>query len=152
MRIELKESGVKQAMNMKEETILKKYNEMVPALTQIRNIDTKTMFDNANPDKAKLKPPSVQIDITEADKKFFDTIGLKVEWLASIANRYNFNRFQYAAKFKAFRCYQGHNQLDWISVNDLAMLNGKQEITTILLKHQPHTNKSKIIIKLPWRR
>ena len=140
MRVELKESGVKQAMNMKEETILKKHKEMEEKPVTL-----------IMPKENGIRP-SVQIDITEADKKFFDSIGLELEWLASIANRYNFNRFQYMDKFKAFRCYRGNNHLDWVSVNDLAMLNGKQELTTILLKHQPHSKKEKIIIKLPWCR
>lgn len=129
MRVELKESGVKQATNMKEETIISKHKEL-----------------------SKPKSPSIKIDITEVDQKFFKSIGFDVEWLASIANRYNFDRFQYMVKFRAFRCYRGNNHLDWVSVNDLAMLNGKQELTEILLKHQPHTNKEKIIIKLPWIR
>ena len=131
--------GIKQAMNMKEETLD----------ARITKAESDLKCDEV---VEEIKTPSVKIDITEADKKFFDSIGLELEWLASIANRYNFNRFQYMAKFKAFRCYRDNNHLDWVSVNDLAMLNGKQELTTILLKHQPHSKKEKIIIKLPWSR
>lgn len=153
MRIELKDAGNKQAMNMKEATILKKYKEL-QAISAGETVADKSdsVAVESIVTQPKKKAPSIQIDITIMDKRFFDSIDFDVEWLNSIANRYNFNRFQYAAKFKAFRCYRGNNQLDWISVNDLAMLNGKQEITNIMLKHQPHTTKDKMIIKLPWRR
>lgn len=170
MRVELKESGVKQAMNMKEETVIEKHKglEYVKKGGGIQQDKFEELVIEALPKSvyaATGKPvlsdaeatneianPSIKIDITEVDQKFFKSIGFDVEWLASIANRYNFDRFQYMTKFKAFRCYRGNNHLDWVSVNDLAMLNGKQELTEILLKHQPHTNKDKIIIKLPWIR
>ena len=130
LRIKGKELGIKQAMNMKEETLLKRIDEI----------------ENPSP-----TAPSIKIEVAEADQKFFDRIGLKSEWLASIANQYDFNRFQYAPKFKAFRCYRGDNQIDWISVNDLGLLNVNKELTQILLKHQNH-NPDKQVIKLSWRR
>lgn len=130
MRTELKESGVKQAMNMKEETIVKKHGEMINVV--------------------KPKKSSIQIDITKDNQAFFDSIGFKSEWLASIANQYDFTRFHYVHKFKAFRCYRNNNHVDWISLNDMGLINVKKEITEILMKHQP-LQKNKQIIKLPWR-
>ena len=144
MRVELKASGVKQAMNMKEATILKKYSE----LTIDRSEDATLIGLDA--DKADIRP-SFEVNITKADEKLFKTIGFKAEWLASIANQYDFNRFVYIDKFKAFRCYQGNNHLDWIAINDLSMINIKKEITHSYLNPQP-LQKDKMIIKLPWRK
>jgi len=148
LRIKGKELGIRQAMNMKEETLLKRIAEA--EVQEPKKDAMEAAIEDSSREEEKTLSVDLQID--DSSKSFLATIDFKYEWLDSIANRYNFNRFQYAPKFKAFRCYQDHNQLDWISVNDLAMLNGKQEITKIMLKHQPHTNKSKIIIKLPWRR
>lgn len=134
MRAELKESGVKQAMNMKEETIIKKHKEL-----------SKT-------DEVEQEPKaSFEVNITKADQVFFDNIGLKAEWLASIANQYDFDRFAYVHKFKAFRCYRGNNQVEWVSINDLSLINIKKEITNTLMTFQP-LQKDKQIIKLPWRK
>ncbi len=101
--------------------------------------------------KEEIKPVTkLAIDMSAKDLRFLNTIGFKSEWLASIANQYNFDRFQYMYKFKAFRCYQGNNQVDWISVNDLGMINERRNLTIILQKHQP-LDKKKQVIKLPWR-
>ena len=135
MRVDLRESGLKQAMNMKEETIIKRYNDL-----------------GSEPKETLKKVLKVEITITKEDSEFFTSIGLDVEWLASIANQYNFDRFVYASKFKAFRCYRGNNQLDWVSVNDLSLVNIKKEITTITVKHQLHSDKTKAIISFPWRK
>jgi len=94
--------------------------------------------------------PKIDIPITEDDSKFFKSIGFQVEWLASLANQYAFTRFHYVHKFRAFRCYQEKKHVDWISVNDLGLVNEHRELTQILLKHQS-LNKKKQIIKLPWR-
>ncbi len=133
MRIELKELGLKQAMNMKEETIIKKYKELT---------------EGAEPIVSAKK--SIEVVVTKEDKAFLESVEFDGEWLASIANQYDFNRFVYVHKFKAFRCYQNNNQLDWVSINDLSLINLKKEITHTLLKHQP-LQKDKQVIKLPWR-
>ena len=138
LRVKGKEMGIKQAMNMKEETLIARMNE-------IENEEVEEVVE-----QPVAKSPSIQIDITKEDKLTLDKIGLKSEWLASIANRYAFDRFQYAPKFKAFRCYRGNNHIDWISVNDLGLLNVKKELTEIPLKHQNH-NPDKQVIKLVWR-
>ena len=41
--------------------------------------------------------------------------------------------------------------VEWIDVNTLALLNGRQMLCTILNKHQP-LGKSRKIIKLPWEK
>ncbi len=94
--------------------------------------------------------PSIHVVITEKDNQYFKTIGLKPEWLSSLANQYNFSRFQYIPKFKAFRCYIAGNHVDWIDVNDLSMLNGGQKLTEIKLKHQALPAERQVI-KMPWR-
>lgn len=151
LRIRGKELGIKQAVNMKEATLLKRIAE-IEVITNPSPDEYTNIFDEEDEAEVEKPKPSTQIDINETEQRFFDSIGFKVEWLASIANRYNFNRFQYIAKFKAFRCYRDGNHLDWISVNDLGMLNGKGELTQILLKHQNHSKKDKMIIKLAWRK
>ncbi|MCP3675271.1 MAG: hypothetical protein GY829_12470 [Gammaproteobacteria bacterium] len=100
--------------------------------------------------KPKKKPKGLDIGIDEQSSKFFKTIGLKSEWLSSLANQYNFSRFQYIPKFKAFRCYIDGNHVDWIDVNDLSMLNGGQKLTEIKLKHQALPAERQVI-KMPWR-
>ena len=114
-------------------------------ITEPPDLNYTNLFDDD-----KLKKPKIQITITEKDSNFFKSIGFKAEWLASIANQYDFDRFHYVHKFRAFRCYQGNKHLDWISLNDLGLLNIKQELTQTLMKHQP-LQKNKQIIKLPWR-
>ena len=96
------------------------------------------------------KAPKLEVMITECDMKFFDTIGLKVEWLASLANQYAFTRFEYMHKFKAFRCYRGGKQVDWIDVNDLSLLNGGAHLFEIMQKHQP-VEPRRAVINLKWR-
>jgi len=164
LRITLKEHGIIQAMNMKEETLFKRRDELIEqglfepreALKDKIRDNIEALRPDALPeiiisDKVERKPKKgVQIVITEADKKFFDQIGFDIKWLYPIANQYDFDRFQYMKKFKAFRCYRGNSHIDWISVNDLGLLNVKKDLTEILLKHQP-LNKKKQIIKLAWR-
>lgn len=158
LRIKGKELGIKQAMNMKEETLLKRIDKAMKDSELPRSDEHNNLLDAQLAEKFKERQsvidsvsPTLKVEATKDDQKFFDQIGLKAEWLASIANQYDFNRFQYAPKFKAFRCYRGDDQIDWISVNDLGLLNVNKELTTILLKHQNH-NPNKQVIKLSWRR
>ena len=137
LRLKGKALGITRAANMKEETLLNRiaYLEREPEIEG---------------DITKIDNP-ILIETTDRDDLFFSRIGLDIEWLYPIANQYNFNRFQYMSKFKAFRCYRDNKQLDWIDVNDLGLLNGGKELCPILLKHQM-LNKKKQVIKLNWRR
>lgn len=94
--------------------------------------------------------PKIEVSITKEDSEFFKEIGFEADWLASLANQYAFTRFHYVHKFRAFRCYRELKHVEWISVNDLGMVNEHRELTVISQKHQP-LNKKKQIIKLPWR-
>ena len=74
----------------------------------------------------------------------------KFEWLDKLHTDYGFDKFQYLHKFRAFRCYKEDKHLDWIDVNDLALLNGERRIMQILLKHQQVSPK-RAVIQYPWR-
>jgi len=76
--------------------------------------------------------------------------GFKFEWLNKLHEQYGFDKFQYLHKFRAFRCYKEEQHLDWIDVNDLALLNGERRIMEILLKHQQVSPK-RAVIQYPWR-
>ena len=138
LRAKAKELGIKNYYNKKPETLTK----------EIEAIES----GEPSPEQVKApKAPKVSINITKADEAFFKSIGLQVEWLASLANRYDFSRFEYIHKFRAFRCYREDDHVEWIDVNELALSNNKQEITQILQKYQP-LQKDKQIIKMLWRR
>ena len=91
----------------------------------------------------------IEITMSEKEVVFLKTVGLDSEWLASLANQYNFSKFEYVHKFRAFRCYQDIKHVEWIGINDLAMLNGKEHLCQILQKHQ-EVDASRSIIHLPW--
>lgn len=100
------------------------------------------------------KKPKIEVLITKEDQKFFESIGFKTEWLASLANQYGFERLEYAVKFKAFRCFKNGPQVDWIDINELSMLNGGRQLFKIIMKHQPVSKKKgtdRGCITLPWR-
>ena len=82
-------------------------------------------------------------------KKFLDKIGFNLEWLDDLAKKYKFDSFDYVNKFCAFRCNRDGRSVEWISVNDLALLNGKSKLCEIKLKHQP-LGKTRKIIEFPW--
>lgn len=102
--------------------------------------------------ETKRKPRAVKPKYTLIcdEKDWLISSKFKFEWLDKIAEQYNFDKFQYIHKFRAFRCYQGEKHLDWIDVNDLALLNGERRIMQILLKHQQVSPK-RAVIQYPWR-
>lgn len=128
------ELGIKQAMNMKEETLDKRIADAVDQ-------------------EESIEPKEIPIDILlgEKDKEFLAKLEFKYEWLASLANQYNFDRFHYVHKFRAFRCYRGNKLVDWMDLNDFGLLHRKKELTKIMQKFQP-LQKNKQVIKLAWRR
>lgn len=164
-----KELGITQAANMKEKTLIKRLTEVgyvahlpnPPKEPQVIDKLLVTAYDikeakviddiiaESKPDVVKAS--KVIVSMTDQEARILKSLGFKNEWLNSIANQYDFDRFQYMHKFKAFRCYKGNNHLDWISVNDLSTLNIHKEITHTLLTFQP-LQKDKQIIKLAWRK
>jgi len=144
LRAKGKELGITQAINMKEETLRNRISEI-----EINNIGAE--FGGIVEEVLCDKQPSVEISLSESDKKFLDNISLETEWLMSLANQYNFNRFHYVHKFRAFRCYRDNKHLDWVSINDLSLDNVKKELIQIIMKHQP-LQKNKQIINYPWRK
>lgn len=120
-----KDLGITQASNMKPETLIKRIQE----LELERESDT---------------------ELSDQDKAFLKSINFELSWLGKLANQYQFTRFEYMAKFKAFRCYRDGRHVDWIDVNDLSLLNGGRSLCTILLKHSPVTPKRQVI-KYNWR-
>ena len=66
MRINLKESGVKQAMNMKEETILKKFNDLQLESPVAEWVE---IFED------------LKVDTTEDNRKFLSKCGFNFDSL-----------------------------------------------------------------------
>ena len=78
-------------------------------------------------------------------KDWLTNSNFRFEWLDKLNTDYGFDKFQYLHKFRAFRCYKEEQHLDWIDVNDLALLNGERRIMEILLKHQQVSPKRAVI-------
>jgi hypothetical protein len=53
-------------------------------------------------------------------------------------------------KLKAFRCYQKECHADWLSVNDIAHINGQKDIVDINLHYQVPA-KDNQVFDLRWR-
>lgn len=98
--------------------------------------------------KPRAKAPSYEVVCDE--RGFLETKGFDFSWLDMLHTDYGFDTFQYIHKFRAFRCYKEGKHLDWIDINDLALLNGKRRIAEILLKHQQVSPK-RAVIQYPWR-
>ena len=77
--------------------------------------------------------------------------GFDFKWLNSLAKQYGFDKFEYLHKFRSWRCYKEDRHLDWISVNDLSLINGGKRLVEILLKHQ-EVSPDKAVIQYHWRR
>jgi len=105
--------------------------------------------------QAKEKPvqekpvKDILVQIEAESKKHLEAIGFEFEWLQTLGKLYKFDSFIYIKKFCAFRCTQEEQHVEWIDVNTLALLNGKQALCVILNKHQP-LSKARKIIQLPW--
>jgi hypothetical protein len=92
---------------------------------------------------------AVNIVVSELQENHLKSLGFNFIWLHELADKYEFDRFDYIEKFCAFRCIKNDFHIEWIDVNSLALLNGKQMLCKILNKHQP-LGKSRKIIQLPW--
>lgn len=150
LRVKAKELGIKNIMNMKDETLLKRVDQYEGQMIEGFKKRGESISDCEDYEREAFEKIvcKVKIKVINTDDKYLKSIGFNLEWLDSIANRYDFNRFEYLHKCRAFRCYRDNNQIDWISVNDLSMLNGGRELVHIKLNY----NSPKPIIKLPWRK
>ena len=98
--------------------------------------------------RTRKAKPKYEVVCEQTDH--LEKIGCELDWLKSLHDRYGFEKFEYIHKFRAFRCYKDGRHVDWIDVNDLALINGKRRLEVILLKHQPISPK-RAIINYPWR-
>ena len=128
-----KELGITQASNMGVEKL------------KLRIIQERAKSEDSTPDSIY---PTIQID--EKGDETLEKLGVKKEWLYSIANQYSFDKFEFIQKFLAFRCYRGSKHVEWIDVNILSLFNGNGEVTKIPLKHTP-LSEAKQIITFKWR-
>ena len=92
----------------------------------------------------------IKISINKKDKAELIETGFDFKWLDKLGKQYGFEYFEYFYKFRAFRCYQYGQHVEWISINDLSLLNGGRKLLEILLKHQI-LPKHRQIIEMPWR-
>lgn len=98
--------------------------------------------------RARKAKPKYEVVCDETDH--LKAIGFDLDWLNTLATQYDFDKFEYLHKFRAFRCYKAGRHVDWIDVNDVALLNGKRRLEEIRLRHQPLSPK-RAIIQYPWR-
>lgn len=130
--------GIKQAANMKPENLIKRIEEI------------KLKREDKPNDEPMKKAPKVEVAVVDFGAKFLKSIGFDFEWLGPIAHRYRIDKFEYLHKFRAFRVYRDGKHVDWITVNEVGMLNGKRDMCQILLKHAP-VNKERSIFDFHWR-
>ncbi len=100
--------------------------------------------------KKRTRKAKPKYELVCAETDHLDFIKFDVDWLGNLADEYQFEKFEYLHKFRSFRCYKDGHHVDWIDVNDIALLNGKRRLEDIKLKHQPLSPK-RAIIKYPWR-
>ena len=100
--------------------------------------------------KPKKQATKSKIEVVCTESDYLKEIKFDMDWLQKIGTQYGINKFEYIHKFRAFRCYKSDQHVDWIDVNDLALLNGERRLVQILLKHQPVSPK-RAVIDYPWR-
>ena len=142
IRQKAKELGIKSYHNKKIERLEREIAEIEGGSVEVE----RPIFEPKPKDIAKLE---VKIDKTSYD--LMKALGIKDEWIASIANRYGFTKLEYMDKFKAFRCYIDGRCVDWFSLNDLSISNGGGNVVEIINPNRP-VDKKKRIINFPWRK
>jgi len=100
--------------------------------------------------KPKKRATKSKIEVVCAEPDYLKKIKFDMGWLQKVGTQYGIDKFEYIHKFRAFRCYKSGQHVDWIDVNDLALLNGERRLVQILLKHQPVSPK-RAVINYPWR-
>lgn len=107
------------------------------------------MTEEEKPKRGRKPKPKFDMVIGDEYEPLVKRV-TKFEWFESLANQYNIGKFEYLDKFKAFRVYANGSHVDWVSLNDLAMLNGKQPQIQEKLKYAP-IPKARQLIKMNWR-
>lgn len=100
--------------------------------------------------KKRGRKPKPKYELVCEEQGYLKKIGCDLKWLDGLHEEYGFDRFEYLHKFRAFRCYKESIHVDWVDVNDLALMNGKRRLEVIMLKHQPVSPK-RAVINYPWR-
>ena len=100
--------------------------------------------------KKRGRKPKPKYELVCEEQDYLKEIGCDLKWLDGLHEEYGFDRFEYLHKFRAFRCYKDLIHVDWVDVNDLALMNGKRRLEVIMLKHQPVSPK-RAVINYPWR-
>lgn len=102
------------------------------------------------PAKKPVPAPKLEVMIADDHKDEIVTLGFDMEWLEKIAKKHKITKFEYVNKLKAFRCYQKERHADWLSVNDIAHINGQKDIVDINLHYQVPA-KDNQVFDLRWR-
>lgn len=100
--------------------------------------------------KPKKRAAKKKVEVVCSEPDYLKSIKFDMGWLQKVGTQYGIDKFEYIHKFRAFRCIKSDQHIDWIDVNDLALLNGERRLVQILLKHQPVSPK-RAVIKYPWR-
>ena len=118
-----KKLGIKSWHNKKEVNLDREIAEKQQSETiNVEIKQSETIVKAAS--KVETIKPKVDIICDKRSRDLFAALGIKEEWLYSIANQYGFSKLEYISKFKSFRCYLGDKCVDWVSLNDLSKLNG----------------------------
>lgn len=131
LKSKAKALGIKQAHLMKPETLLKR-------------------IEDAERIPSEVDADSIDVVLGEFGKKYLDSINFDMEWFAPIATQYRIDKFEYMHKFRAFRAYREGMHVDWITVNDFGLCNGKRNMCQILLKHSEPAP-SRRVFDFHWR-
>ena len=100
--------------------------------------------------KKRARKPKPKYEVVSSEPEHLKSVGFDMDWLGGLADQYQFDKFEYLHKFRAFRCYKAGQHVDWIDINDLSLLNGKRRLEDIRLRHQPISPK-RAVINYPWR-
>ncbi len=100
--------------------------------------------------KKRTRKAKPKYEVIGEHTDHLDSIGCQLSWLDKLNEKYGFERFEYIHKFRAFRCYLDGQHVDWVDVNDLALINGHRRLENILLRHV-QVDVKRAVIKYPWR-
>ena len=142
-----KKLGIKSWHNKKEVNLDREIAELQPINVDIKQSETIVKAVA----KVETIKPKVDIIADKRAKELLASLGIKDDWLYSIANQYGFSKLEYIRKFMSFRCYLGDKCVDWVDLNDLSRLNGGGNVIKIPNKTRP-VEKEKKVIKLKWRK
>jgi hypothetical protein len=116
LKEQAKALGIKQAHLMKPETLIKR-------------------IEQASTEPKPVTAKQIDVVLGEFGKQYLESIGFDFDWFATMATKYRIDKFEYMHKFRAFRAYREDKHVDWITINDFGLCNGKRNMVEILLKH-----------------